>query len=130
MPSTSDTVLVVDDDADIREALEYVLADEGYDSADVGGGQEALEYLRAHPAPAVILLDWNMAPMDGSQFMAELAKDDALRRIPVVVLTADVRVADSLETGRFADCLTKPVDLRVLFEVLGRYAARSAPSAT
>jgi two-component system response regulator FlrC len=114
-------VLVVDDDVDIREAVRDTLGDEGYETHMAADGQEALDYLRRHPRPPLILLDWNMAPMNGARFMAELGSDAALAAIPVVLLTADARAAAAAANRGFAGCLTKPVDLNVLFALVGRH---------
>jgi CheY-like chemotaxis protein len=120
MRSRKGPVLVVDDDPDMREAVRDTLSDEGYETHVAAGGQEALEYLRAHPRPPLILLDWNMAPMNGARFMAELGSDSALSAIPVVLLTADAfAIANAARQG-FAGCLAKPVDLEVLFDLVGR----------
>jgi two-component system response regulator FlrC len=114
-------VLVVDDDSDMREAVRDTLSEEGYETHVAAGGHEALEYLRAHPVPPLILLDWNMAPMNGARFMEELGSDSALASIPVVLLTADAHAAASAGRRGFAGCLTKPVDLDVLFALVGRH---------
>jgi CheY-like chemotaxis protein len=114
-------VLVVDDDADIREAMRDTLSEEGYETHVAAGGHEALEYLRAHPLPPLILLDWNMAPMSGAHFMAELCGDAVLAAIPVVLLTADARAAANATLRGFVGCVTKPVNLDVLFDLVGRH---------
>lgn len=114
-------VLVVDDDEDIREALGDTLASEGYDVVGVNDGLEALAYLRSNSTPPVILLDWNMAPMNGPEFMAEASKDPALSRIPVVLLTADARAPEKSRGNGFVGYLMKPVDLDALFAFVARY---------
>ncbi len=121
MPARKGPVLVVDDDPDMREAVRDTLSEEGYETHVAAGGQEALEYLRAHPSPPLILLDWNMAPMNGARFMAELGSDSALSSIPVVLLTADTRAAAHAALRGFVGCVTKPVDLDVLFALVGRH---------
>lgn len=64
--SHSHSVLIVDDDADIRETLSDFLQDEGYDVAAVGDGAQALAFLRSGVAlPCLILLDLMMPVMDG-----------------------------------------------------------------
>jgi CheY-like chemotaxis protein len=121
--ATDRRVLVIDDDPDIREAIRDALADEGYETIEASDGQDALNYLRGgNPAPPLILLDWNMAPMNGPKFMAEVAKDPVLSRIPVVLLTADARASETSRGMGFVDCLVKPVSLEALFAVLGRTA--------
>lgn len=120
MPSNH-RILLVDDDPDIREALRDTLDDEGYSTIEARDGREALDYLRSHPAPPLILLDWNMAPMNGPQFMAEVAADPDLSKIPVILLTADARAPEKSKSARFAGYLMKPVDLNALFAFLARY---------
>jgi CheY-like chemotaxis protein len=114
-------VLVVDDDRDIREAIRDTVSDGGYEVAEATNGVDALEYLRSHPPPPLILLDWNMAPMNGSEFMDEVLKDPALSVIPVVLLTADGRAFEKAKTKGFVGWLRKPVSLDALFEILNRH---------
>jgi CheY-like chemotaxis protein len=120
MPTTR-KVLVVDDDPDLLEAMHDALTSEGYDSVEASDGQAALGYLRSNPAPGVILLDWNMSPMNGEQFMSELSRDAALADVPVVLLTADARLEDKARCKRFAGSLRKPIDLESLFALVSRY---------
>jgi CheY-like chemotaxis protein len=81
-------ILVVDDDADIRESLSDLLSDEGYRVRAAGNGKEALELLRQTAAPCMILLDLMMPVMNGWQFVAEKSGDPALSGIPVWIITA------------------------------------------
>jgi CheY-like chemotaxis protein len=113
-------ILIIDDDRDIRESLRDTLADEGYRTAEASDGSDGLAYLRAHPV-ALILLDWNMAPMDAPAFMAALSTDEKLRDLPVVLLTADLRVSSRTQLAGFVACLKKPVNLEKLFELARRY---------
>lgn len=80
------TVLVVDDDADLRDAFAETLRDAGYQVQLASDGKEALAALE--PAPDLILLDLFMPEMDGWAFMAERRKHGAAAAIPVVVITA------------------------------------------
>ena len=113
-------ILIIDDDRDVRESLRDTLADEGYPTAEASDGGEGLEYLRANEV-SLILLDWNMAPIDAPAFMAELAKDDRVKDLPVVLLTADSRVTTRGELPGYAACLKKPVNLDKLFALARRY---------
>ncbi len=70
-------VLVVDDDPDIREAIQDTLEQDGYLVMVARDGREALAFLETHPPPALILLDWNMAPMNAAEFMEEFSKGRA-----------------------------------------------------
>lgn len=86
--TSSQVVLVVDDDRDIRGTLGQVLEEEGYETAVAADGREALRLLREGLRPCVILLDLTMPGMDGWDFRADQLRDPELRTIPVVVITA------------------------------------------
>jgi len=115
------TVMVVDDDDAIREALEDVLGDEGYDVIGASDGQQALELLHGEKRPSAILVDLWMPVMDGWKFLDTLLADPRLSRIPLVVLTAarDQRARDLC----VAEVLTKPVQLHQVLGVLQRLTA-------
>ncbi|HYT32267.1 MAG TPA: response regulator [Thermoanaerobaculia bacterium] len=107
-------ILLVEDDADLRESLCKVLEEAGYEVDGVRNGQEALEYLHREQPPCVVLLDLMMPVMTGWEFRDAQRGDPALSDIPVVILTADGRAqskADSLGVGKF---LRKPVQLEEL----------------
>src|SRR5690349_16993945 len=87
-------VLVVDDDADIRETVSLILEDEGYEVQSAQDGAAALGVLRAGPLPDVILLDLMMPVMNGWQFREQQTRDPRLAAIPVVVLSADSSLRD------------------------------------
>jgi two-component system response regulator MprA len=113
--------LIVDDDNDIREAIRDLLEVEGYAVAEARDGGAGLEYLRSHPRPGVILLDWNMAPVSGAAFMSEFSRDASLADIPVVLLTADVRAEPKARAFGLSTRLTKPIDAERLVAIAGRY---------
>ena len=81
-------VLLVEDESELREVLVELLQEEGHVVAQAENGQAALNYLRSHPAPFLILLDYMMPVMDGKRFCEERAKDNDLKKIPVALLTA------------------------------------------
>jgi CheY-like chemotaxis protein len=112
-------VLIVEDDADLREMMAQLLALEGYRAKTVANGQEALDYLKQEGVPELILLDLMMPVMDGWEFRRRLAEDPALASLPVVVLSA-------LDQARAADVdgvafLKKPLDFDRLVELVRRY---------
>jgi CheY-like chemotaxis protein len=84
------TVLVVDDDAEIRELLRVALTSEGYQVAGVPNGREALHYLRSHAETCMIVLDLVLPVMDGAQFRRAQLQDRSLAWIPVIVMSAVV----------------------------------------
>src|SRR5689334_6104245 len=81
-----DTILVVDDDEDILEALRDLLRDEGYDVVAARDGRTALERLRGGLRPRLILLDLMMPTMNGYEFRREQRADPALAGIPTIVV--------------------------------------------
>jgi CheY-like chemotaxis protein len=114
-------VLVIDDDQDIREAVVDTLTEEGYAAIALADGASALTYLREQPLPVLVLLDWNMTPMNAAQFMAEIAKEPAWSTVPVVLLSADARLEDKAKQARFVGYLKKPVRLPELFRLTELY---------
>lgn len=111
-------ILLVEDDPELREAMVDVLAAQGFRMLEACNGQEALDLLRArHLRPTLILLDLAMPVMDGPQFLQERSGDPDLARVPVVVLTAQRRLAHQLE-GEVVAVLDKPFALKRLLEII------------
>src|SRR5262245_56142664 len=96
-------VLIVEDDADLREMMAQILTMEGFDSATATNGREALEYLsHSSDIPQLILLDLMMPVMDGWEFQRQRRRDPVLADVPVVVLSAlDERRAGDAATHGF-----------------------------
>jgi CheY-like chemotaxis protein len=115
------TILIVDDDFDLRETLKDLLSDEGYTVAVAANGFEALAYLRNHAKPCLILLDWMMPHCDGAQFRAEQRQDPAIADIPVVIISADVRLRQTYEANEVAGYLVKPFQLHHLSKLIARF---------
>jgi CheY-like chemotaxis protein len=84
----SETVLVVEDDPDLREMMEQMLHLEGFATLTAPNGQAALDLLHSGAAVKVILLDLMMPVMDGWEFRRRQRADPRLARIPVVVMSA------------------------------------------
>ena len=103
------TVLVVEDDRDSRELLGEMLELSGYRPLLAADGLEALRLLRRE-RPCVILLDLMMPRMDGCAFREAQLAVEALRAIPVVVVSADPNAERKARDIEAAACLGKPVD--------------------
>lgn len=92
----------------------------------VSDGEEAMAFLRrespyeSSPKPDLILLDLNLPRKDGREVLAEVKRDEALKRIPVVVLTTSEAEEDILRTyDLHANCyVTKPVDLDQFIKIV------------
>jgi CheY-like chemotaxis protein len=122
MPPASAPILVVDDDAEIRDALRASLEIEGYAVVEAASGVEALAILsRGESLPSVVLLDWSMAPMNAMELMTELAKEPRLAAVPVVLITADGRAEKKAKMAGFVDYLAKPIRLDALMRIIDRY---------
>jgi two-component system, chemotaxis family, chemotaxis protein CheY len=105
------TVLVVDDDAEVRELLCVALTSEGYHVASVSNGREAMHHLRSHADACIILLDLILPVMDGAHFRTAQLQDRSLAWIPLIVMSGTVdadRRARELGARRL---VRKPLDL-------------------
>ncbi len=105
------SVLVVDDDADVRELLRLTLGADGYEVRTATNGREALHHLRSHAETCIIVLDLLLPVMDGDAFRAAQLRDRSLAWIPVVVMSAAVdgdRRARELGARRF---IRKPLNM-------------------
>ena len=112
-------VLIVEDDADLRDMMAQLLSLEGFNAATVANGREALEYLHDADRPDVILLDLMMPVMDGWEFRRRQQADPALARVPVIVLSAlDPSRAASVDAAAF---LKKPLDFDHLLALVRTY---------
>ena len=118
--ASPDPVLVVDDDADIRDTLQSILELYGQPVVTARDGADALVQLRGGVRPCLILLDLMMPRMNGAQFREEQLRDPAFRSLPVVVLSGDAK-AEARAAALGVEGLRKPVDLEVLLAVVGRY---------
>src|SRR5246127_1128884 len=120
--SAKPTVLVVDDNTDAVDALGQILEYEGYTVGTAYDGREALEYLRGHPTPDLIVLDLMMPVMNGWELRAELAKVPAFAKVPIVVMTALAQAA-KIEADAI---VAKPIDLKRLLLIMDRLLAGRA----
>jgi signal transduction histidine kinase/DNA-binding response OmpR family regulator len=116
---TAGTVLVVDDEAVVRELMQRFLSKEGFRVLTAANGEEALRTARAE-LPDAITLDVMMPGMDGWSVLSAVMADPALADIPVIMLT----IVDDKRTGYTlgaSEYLTKPIDRARLVAVLTKY---------
>ena len=116
-------LLVEDDQVDamtVQRALKDINVTNRLDI--VGDGEEALAFLRdpENERPCIILLDLSMPRMNGIEFLQVAKQDEALRRIPVVVLTASTEEQDKVDSFNLgvAGYMVKPVDYGQFVEVV------------
>ena len=121
----SRTVLVVDDDGDIRDAIREVLQDGNYQPVLAADGASALDQLRTAPQkPCVILLDVMMPVLDGKGFRTEQRNDPALSGIPIIVLSAHADAVSAAAEMSAEGFLRKPVDLNDLLHVVEQFCVK------
>lgn len=115
-------VLVVEDDAAIRETVLLALLDEGYDVQAAPDGRVALAFAAEHP-PDVILLDYAMPVCDGPAFAAAYRRTPG-PHAPIVLVTATHELDRRARDVRADGALGKPFDLDELLALVGRYSAQ------
>lgn len=108
------SLLIVEDDPAIREALQSVLESEGHTVHAAANGQDALILLRRIPRPQLILLDLMMPVMSGWDLLGKLRADPELSGIPVVVVSAAPPKGE-LAASRV---LKKPIEVNTLLRVV------------
>ena len=108
------TILVVDDNADLRQVFAETLRDSGYAARAVANGAEALIELSQLPPPCMVLLDLAMPIMSGSETLTMMRSSSRLATVPVCVISSDVR---ELPPGA-QRALRKPVTVQQLLEVV------------
>lgn len=120
MPTTMESILLVEDDPDIRESLGAFLEGEGYQVDKAENGKEGLDRL-VQKKPGLVLLDLMMPVMNGWQFLEEKKKEPPeLSKVPVVVISAvpgNPYVPGALAT------MKKPIDLHRLMDFVELYCA-------
>ncbi len=110
-----ETILVVDDEKDIRELIGYNLSREGYQVDSVPSGEDCIKHVRTNP-PDLIILDLMLPGVDGLEVCRKLKGDARNSKIPIIMLTAKGEESDivvGLELGA-DDYITKPFSPRVL----------------
>jgi len=117
---SSERILVVDDDDDIREVMQDVLLSEGFRVDAAKDGLDALSKLGHDGAPPLILLDMMMPNMDGEAFLRALRGHPELADAPVVVISGNAAVREKATSLHAAACLVKPFELDELLGVVRR----------
>jgi len=117
------SILVVDDDPDVREGLCDLLVEEGFSVASAANGADALDQLRQPCLPDVVLLDLRMPKMDGYEFLKCRQADEKLRDVPVIVVSATPEL-QGLQFPVWAT-LVKPLDFHLLLDLLNEEAPRT-----
>jgi CheY-like chemotaxis protein len=118
MPQQFKTVLIIEDDHDVRVTLRQVYEAAGYYVFSVTNGRSALELLNIIPPPKLFVCDLKMPLMDGAALVKELRNRQSLKDVPLIIISA--------HKERFCEfpgitCLEKPLDLFELINVSEGY---------
>ena len=101
------TILIVDDDKDIRQVIRMRLERSSYRIIEAGNGNEALVLIQSD-FPDIVLLDWQIPQVQGEQILRTLRMDSKFDSVKVIVITGDDQAARyALQNGAFA-ALLKP----------------------
>ncbi len=114
------SVLVVEDDDEIRESLAEMFTGQGYRALGVATPHKAFQLLERGWRPRVILLD-PFTPNDARGFQTKLAANPAWATIPTIVGPGVTATHETSFGTRHTHFLSKPLNLRHLFDILGRY---------
>lgn len=133
MVTDNKTILVVDDEEDLLDLIEYNLKKEGFNVLKAEDGKEGIEVAREH-SPDLVLLDIMMPNMDGLEVVEVMRGDDRLKRIPIIFLTArgdEKTEVEGLNKGG-DDYITKPISTTKLISrikaVLRRFEETEEPA--
>jgi CheY-like chemotaxis protein len=118
-------ILVVEDNDDVREMMAITLELEGHVVSTAVNGRDALQKLHTGSKPSLILLDLMMPVMNGWEFRQALERDPALRKVPVVIVSA--ATAELVHRTQAAAYLPKPLDMDELLDVVGDFCGSGHP---
>jgi DNA-binding response OmpR family regulator len=122
MMRKSATILIVDDDSEIRDVMKLFLEADGYRVIVANDGSDALDLLmRDGSEPALIFLDLVMPRMDGEQFLLQLRKSRPAKT-PVVILSGHGVAKKKADELGAVCCLMKPVEIDDLLKTVRRFA--------
>lgn len=113
-------ILLVDDDQDFLQLLEYDFKKKGYDVITASNGEEGLASA-ASQKPVLIVLDIKMPKMDGYTFVRRLKKDSDMKDIPLIVLTSYEPMKDMFQLEGVSDYFVKSANMENLIKAVEKY---------
>ena len=124
------TILIADDEANLRRTLAEILMAQGYAILEAGDGTEAIELLR-RTTPDLVFSDWKMPSAGGEEVLRYMHEDHRLDTVPVIVITAFGSSDTTIEALRLGayDFVTKPFDLDEISLAANRALEHSALNA-
>ncbi len=108
-------ILIVDDEADIRDVLRITLEAENYEVIEAKNGEESLKMIQTK-SPNLVLLDYKMPKMDGREVCKKIKKDILLRHLPIIMVTGKGEISDKIDgiDAGADDYIVKPFEPKEL----------------
>ena len=116
-----ETILLVEDDSDIRESLAELLLLRGYQVTAVADGREALNYLETGDLPCLIILDLMLPVMSGWEFRHRQLSDARWSSIPTILLSGVNNLFQESQRLQAVAFIPKPIDIQSLYKTIDRY---------
>jgi DNA-binding response OmpR family regulator len=115
-------ILIVEDDEAIRQALKELLETEDFEVLTAENGEDALLILeRTKNLPSLIVADLMMPVLDGFKFCSILNESHNLKKIPIIIMSADGHVKQKQDATQAVAYLKKPVDIDEVINTINRY---------
>ncbi len=115
----SKKILIVDDDRDIVSAIETILSLENYNTVSAFTGEDSIEIAKKE-RPSLILLDYMLPDMTGKQVVEEIRRDEDLREIPIILVSATHGLRQLCQGIAIQGILEKPFDLDTLTSTVAK----------
>lgn len=117
-------ILVVDDDKNIVLAIETILNLENYDTISAFTGEESIKKAKSEQ-PMLILLDFMLPDMTGKQVVERIRRDDALKDIPIILISATHDLIEICKEIQIQGIIEKPFDLETLTSTVAKITANN-----
>lgn len=118
--SKSKTILLVDDNLDILEAVQYLLEDAGHTVIPVENG-EYLDTLNKENLPDLILLDMLLSGKDGGEIAYKLKHNNVTKHVPIIMVSAHPSAKEAAKKSGADDFIAKPFDIEQLLSMIKEY---------
>ena len=122
-----DTILLVDDNVDVREGMQHMFEAEGYEVRAAVNGREALALLYAGLRPCVIVMDMAMPLMNGFEFREQQLKHADIADIPFIAYSAVIDLQRSAQHLHAAAYLEKPIEFEHVLSIIREHCGHCGP---
>ena len=106
------TIWVIDDESSILEVIKVLLEEHNYNVKNFNNPNDVLNFSDKEPAPSVICLDLYLSGADGRDLAKKLKKNEFTKKIPLLIMTADVHIDEKSKEALADDFLRKPFSIK------------------